>query len=43
MKIKSVVTSIGLVVSAVLALSNSAQAASFTTNVDQKTDPKSGY
>ncbi|WP_414618757.1 exosortase-dependent surface protein XDP2 [Calothrix sp. CCY 0018] len=40
MKFSKLVTSIGLTVSTVLFVSNSAQAASFTTNVTQKTDAK---
>ena len=40
MKITKLVTSIGLTVGSVLFVANSAQAASFTSNVSQKTDPK---
>lgn len=39
MKFSKVVTSIGLAVSSVLFVSNSAQAAGFTSNVSQNTDP----
>ncbi|MEA5597084.1 exosortase-dependent surface protein XDP2 [Rivularia sp. UHCC 0363] len=40
MKFNQLVTSIGLTVSTVLFVSNSAQAANFTTNINQKTDAK---
>lgn len=40
MRIKSLFTSVSLVLGTVLAVSNSAQAASFTTNVNQKSDTK---
>lgn len=40
MKLKSKLTSLSLVLGTVLAVSNSAQAATFTTNVSQKSDTK---
>ncbi|MDP5016688.1 MAG: PEP-CTERM sorting domain-containing protein, partial [Dolichospermum sp.] len=41
MKVKNLLVAAGLVVSSVLAVSNSAQAASFTTNYNQVAGPKS--
>jgi hypothetical protein len=40
MKVKNLLASAGLVISSILAVSTSAQAASFTTQVSQNTDPK---